>query len=154
MSLALLLVSNSTNHGQGYLDHCMPEMLDLLGEQRRLAFIPFALLDRDGYGAKARDRFRQDRRWSTVRHTRSVLLRPASTSPLSLRSMTRVPNGSSEATIILAAQLAGRPRLVSPRSASRPSQTKSAPWADPTIRTAIGMSPRYLSGIAMKSRTR
>ena len=60
MSLALLLVSNSTNHGQSYLDHCMPEMLDLLGQRRRLAFIPFALANRDGYGAKTRDRFRQE----------------------------------------------------------------------------------------------
>ena len=53
----LLLVSNSTNHGQDYLDHCMAEMLDLLGERRRLAFVPFALFDRDGYAAKARQRF-------------------------------------------------------------------------------------------------
>lgn len=53
----LLLVSNSTNHGEGYLDHCMGEMLDLLGERRRLAFVPFALFDREGYAAKARERF-------------------------------------------------------------------------------------------------
>jgi dipeptidase E len=56
----LLLVSNSTNHGQGYLDHCMPEMLDLLAERRRLAFVPFAVLDRGGYAAKARQRFGRD----------------------------------------------------------------------------------------------
>lgn len=53
----LLLVSNSTNHGQGYLDHCIAEMDDFLGARRRLLFVPFALKDREAYGAKARERF-------------------------------------------------------------------------------------------------
>ncbi len=52
-----LLVSNSTNHDEGYLDHCMPAMLELIGERRRLAFVPFALFDREGYAARAADRF-------------------------------------------------------------------------------------------------
>ena len=43
MTSRLLLISNSTNHGEGYLDHCMPEVLNLLGDRRRLAFVPFAL---------------------------------------------------------------------------------------------------------------
>jgi dipeptidase E len=53
----LLLLSNSTNHGQGYLDHAMAEVLSFLGSTRRLAFVPFALFDRDGYAAKAAARF-------------------------------------------------------------------------------------------------
>lgn len=52
----LLLISNSTNHGQGYLDHVLSEIDDFLGPVRRLVFVPFALKDRTGYGARVRDR--------------------------------------------------------------------------------------------------
>lgn len=60
MTRRLLLVSNSTNHGEGYLDHCMGEMLDILAERRRLAFVPFALLDGESYTATARERFERE----------------------------------------------------------------------------------------------
>jgi len=53
----LLLLSNSTNHGQGYLDHAMPEVRALLVGVKRLLFVPFALHDRAAYAAKARARF-------------------------------------------------------------------------------------------------
>ncbi|HEX2162460.1 MAG TPA: dipeptidase PepE [Thermoanaerobaculia bacterium] len=54
----LLLISSSTVHGSGYLDHCAGEIRDLLGGSvRRVLFVPFALADRDGYAAKARERF-------------------------------------------------------------------------------------------------
>lgn len=53
----LLLLSNSTNHGQGYLDHAMPEIRALFGPVKRLLFVPFALHDRAGYAQKARARF-------------------------------------------------------------------------------------------------
>jgi dipeptidase E len=56
MTRRLLLISNSTNHGEGFLDHCLAEIDDFLGEARRLVFIPFALKDRQGYGAKAAER--------------------------------------------------------------------------------------------------
>jgi dipeptidase E len=56
----LLLLSNSTNHGQGYLDHAMADVLSLLGGLRRLAFVPFALFDREGYTAKAAARFQKE----------------------------------------------------------------------------------------------
>jgi len=56
----LLLVSNSTNHQQGYLDHCMGEMIDILGERQRLAFVPFALFDRKSYVATATERFERE----------------------------------------------------------------------------------------------
>lgn len=49
----LLLISNSTNHGQGYLDHVIGEIDGFLGEVRRLVFVPFALKDREAYGANA-----------------------------------------------------------------------------------------------------
>jgi dipeptidase E len=56
MPRRLLLISNSTNHGQGYLDHVLPEIDGFLGPVRRLVFVPFALKDREGYGAKVAER--------------------------------------------------------------------------------------------------
>jgi dipeptidase E len=54
----LLLISSSTVHGSGYLDHCAGEIRDFLGDGvSRVLFVPFALADRDGYAAKARERF-------------------------------------------------------------------------------------------------
>ena len=54
----VLLVSNSTLHGSGYLDHCADELRSFLGPAvRRLAFVPYALHDRDAYAAKVRARF-------------------------------------------------------------------------------------------------
>jgi dipeptidase E len=54
----LLLVSNSTLHGSGYLDHCAEQIGRFLGRDvGRVLFIPFALHDREGYAAQARARF-------------------------------------------------------------------------------------------------
>ncbi len=54
----LLLISNSTLHGQGYLDHCAPALAAHFGESvRRVTFVPYALHDRDAYAHKARARF-------------------------------------------------------------------------------------------------
>jgi dipeptidase E len=53
----LLLISNSTLHGSGYLDHAADEITDFLGAVRSVLFIPFALHDRDGYATQARARF-------------------------------------------------------------------------------------------------
>jgi dipeptidase E len=58
MPRRLLLISNSTNHGQGYLDHVLDEIDGFLGPVRRLVFIPFALQDRAGYGAKVAERLK------------------------------------------------------------------------------------------------
>ncbi|HSM50835.1 MAG TPA: dipeptidase PepE [Thermoanaerobaculia bacterium] len=52
----LLLISNSTNHGGGYLDHVAAEIDGFLGPVRRLLFVPFALADRAGYVATVRAR--------------------------------------------------------------------------------------------------
>ncbi|RPH56168.1 dipeptidase PepE, partial [bacterium] len=52
MARRLLLISNTTNHGQGPLDHVIGEIDDFLGSVRRLVFIPFALQDRAGYTAR------------------------------------------------------------------------------------------------------
>jgi len=54
----LLLISNSTLHGTGYLDHCAAAIVSFLGPSvNRVLFVPYALFDRDGYAAKARARF-------------------------------------------------------------------------------------------------
>jgi dipeptidase E len=57
----ILLISNSTLYGSGYLDHCAAEIHDFLnkavGRPARVLFIPYAMFDRDAYAARARDRF-------------------------------------------------------------------------------------------------
>ncbi|MFN0152249.1 MAG: dipeptidase PepE [bacterium] len=58
--MRLLLLSNSTNFGSGYLDHAMSAIRDFLGPARRIAFVPFALQNRDAYTAKARERFERE----------------------------------------------------------------------------------------------
>ena len=60
MTLRLLLLSNSTQHGQGYLGHAMPAIRDFLGAVSRLAFVPFALHDREAYTARVRARFEKE----------------------------------------------------------------------------------------------
>jgi dipeptidase E len=58
--MRLFLLSNSTQHGQGYLDHAMSEVRDFLGPVKRLLFVPFALRDRDAYTDKVRTRFAKE----------------------------------------------------------------------------------------------
>jgi dipeptidase E len=55
--MRLLLLSNSTQHGQGYLDHAMPDIVDFLGPVKRLLFVPFALRDVVAYTGKVKSRF-------------------------------------------------------------------------------------------------
>jgi len=55
----LLLLSNSTNHGESYLAHAAAAMLDLLGDRRQILFVPFALHDRAAYTAKFRARLEE-----------------------------------------------------------------------------------------------
>jgi dipeptidase E len=53
----MLLISNSTVYGRGYLDHVESEIKTFLGSARRVLFFPFALHDRDAYTATVRKRF-------------------------------------------------------------------------------------------------
>src|SRR5829696_7257022 len=55
--MKLLLISNSTLYGSGYLDHAEAEIRDFLGDVKRVLFVPFALHDRDEYAATAQQRF-------------------------------------------------------------------------------------------------
>ncbi|HVO79996.1 MAG TPA: dipeptidase PepE [Terriglobales bacterium] len=54
----LLLISNSTLYGSEYLDHAADQIRDFLGAATRIAFVPFALHDRNRYASQARERFR------------------------------------------------------------------------------------------------
>jgi dipeptidase E len=53
----ILLISNSTVHGRGYLDNVDDEIKTFLGPPKNVLFFPFALYDRDDYAAKAKARF-------------------------------------------------------------------------------------------------
>ncbi len=53
----LLLVSSSTVHGHGFLDHVADALAAFLSGAKRLTFVPYALADRDGYATKVRERF-------------------------------------------------------------------------------------------------
>ena len=55
----VLLISNSTLHGSGYLDHAESEIRSFLGDAKRVLFVPYALFDRDQYAANARQRFQK-----------------------------------------------------------------------------------------------
>ena len=53
----LLLVSTSTVHGTGYLEHCVEQAKTLFAGRRRIGFAPYALQDRDGYARRAAEVF-------------------------------------------------------------------------------------------------
>jgi dipeptidase E len=53
----ILLISNSTVYGRGYLDHVEEQIKSLLGSARKVLFFPFALFDRDAYAAATKARF-------------------------------------------------------------------------------------------------
>lgn len=53
----ILLISNSTVHGHGYLEHVEGEIRNVLGPAKSVLFFPYALFDRDEYAAKAKARF-------------------------------------------------------------------------------------------------
>ena len=57
--MRLLLISNSTQPGKGYLDHCAPDIKRFLGKLKQVVFVPYALHDWDAYTARARERFSQ-----------------------------------------------------------------------------------------------
>ncbi|HEV7396454.1 MAG TPA: dipeptidase PepE [Pyrinomonadaceae bacterium] len=55
----VLLISNSTLYGGGYLDHAESEIRDFVGKIGKVLFIPFALYDRDAYASTAKERFQK-----------------------------------------------------------------------------------------------
>ena len=57
MTKRILLISNSTLYGSGYLDHAEAEIRNFLNDVKRVLFIPFALYDQDKYTSTAQQRF-------------------------------------------------------------------------------------------------
>ncbi len=55
--MKLLLLSNSSNHGSGYLDHAVEEIAQHFRGVSRILFVPFALHDQIRYATRARERF-------------------------------------------------------------------------------------------------
>jgi dipeptidase E len=53
----LLLISNSIQYGQGYLDHVDADIRSILGAESRVAFVPYAAFDVDEYENRTRQRF-------------------------------------------------------------------------------------------------
>lgn len=58
-SRRILLISNSTLFGGGYLDHAAGEISDFLGDVERVLFVPYALYDQNAYALLAHARFQQ-----------------------------------------------------------------------------------------------
>ena len=61
MKKNLLLISNSTLHGQGYLDHCENEIKKMLKNINKILFIPYARpggMSHDDYTNIARKKFK------------------------------------------------------------------------------------------------
>jgi dipeptidase E len=53
----ILLISNSTVYGRGYLDHVEEQIKTFLRDAERVLFFPFALHDRNAYARRAKVRF-------------------------------------------------------------------------------------------------
>lgn len=58
-ALRALLISNSTLHGSGYLDHAETEIRGFLRDVTNVLFVPYALHDRNSYATTARERFQK-----------------------------------------------------------------------------------------------
>jgi dipeptidase E len=55
MNHDLLLLSNSSIHGRGYLEHALSTIHEFLGSRTTVHFAPYALEDHDAYTQKVRD---------------------------------------------------------------------------------------------------
>lgn len=58
MSTVLILASNSTNPGSGYLSHLEKVIRDTFKMRGKVAFVPYAIADLDGYATVAEDKFK------------------------------------------------------------------------------------------------
>ena len=58
-SKQLLLISNSTLHGSGYLDHAEKEIRDFVVGRTNALFVPYAVHDRRAYAEKAQQRLHE-----------------------------------------------------------------------------------------------
>jgi dipeptidase E len=56
--IRLLLISNSSQHGSGYLDHAEREIREVMGSGHKVLFVPYAVHALRAYADKAGDRLR------------------------------------------------------------------------------------------------
>jgi dipeptidase E len=71
MTRELLLVSNSTLHGSGYLDHCIEEFKQVLVDKNHIVFIPYARpggISHEDYTKIARERLKKIKKTVTGIH--------------------------------------------------------------------------------------
>ncbi|KAL9657567.1 hypothetical protein ABK040_000994 [Willaertia magna] len=59
MKRKLLLISNSTNHGERYLEHCAKQCKEFFSDCKSVGFVPFALHDTEGYYKKVKEAFEE-----------------------------------------------------------------------------------------------
>ena len=59
MKRHLLLISNSTQPGRPYLEHCLDEMASFLSDARSVLFVPYAMIDVDAYADAAQNGLRE-----------------------------------------------------------------------------------------------
>lgn len=71
MNKRILLISNSTLHGSGYLDHAEAEIRSFLGDLKRVLFVPYALFDQENYAVGTQWRFKKMGYALTSVHTAS-----------------------------------------------------------------------------------
>src|SRR5437764_3369 len=57
MKRRLLLLSNSVQHGKGFLEHAKQEVKTFLGPLEHVAFVPYAAHDLDAFEEQAREVF-------------------------------------------------------------------------------------------------
>jgi dipeptidase E len=55
----ILLISNSTLYGSGYLEHAETEIRSFLGDLKRVLFVPYALFDHQNYAIGTEWRFKK-----------------------------------------------------------------------------------------------
>lgn len=67
----ILLISNSTLYGSGYLDHAETEIRSFLGDLKRVLFVPYALFDHENYAVGTQWRFKKMDYGLTSIHTAS-----------------------------------------------------------------------------------
>lgn len=88
----LLLLSNSTQHGCGYLEHALDTVSAFLPSGARLAFVPYALADYTTYTARVRDAL-EPRRSASAASTRTPTRSPNSPLPTPCSSVAATPSG-------------------------------------------------------------
>lgn len=88
----LLLLSNSTQHGRGYLEHAIDTVTAFLPDGARLAFVPYALADYTAYTTRVREAL-ESAASPSAGSTRTPTRSPNSPRPTPCSSAAATPSG-------------------------------------------------------------